>query len=44
VRRTIPEFFILEMGGVSAEGVAEALGKLHDDPQRRRHFLLMVYF
>jgi glycosyltransferase involved in cell wall biosynthesis len=35
-RRYIPEFSILEMGEVSAEGVAEALGKLYDDPQRRR--------
>jgi glycosyltransferase involved in cell wall biosynthesis len=36
VRRTIPEFSVLEMAEVSAEGVAAALGRLYDDPQRRR--------
>jgi glycosyltransferase involved in cell wall biosynthesis len=35
-RNYIPEFSVLEMGEVSAEGVAEALGKLYDNPQRRR--------
>jgi glycosyltransferase involved in cell wall biosynthesis len=36
-RRTIPEFSVLEMGEVSAEGVAEALDNLYRDPQRRQH-------
>jgi D-inositol-3-phosphate glycosyltransferase len=35
-RRTIPEFSVLEMGEVSAEGVAEALDNLYRDPQRRQ--------
>ncbi len=35
-RNTIPEFSVLEMGEVSAEAVAEALGNLHDNPQRRQ--------
>jgi glycosyltransferase involved in cell wall biosynthesis len=33
-RYYIPEFSVLEMGEVSAAGVAEALGKLYDNPQR----------
>jgi glycosyltransferase involved in cell wall biosynthesis len=33
-RRYKPTFSTLEMGEVSAEGVAEALGRLYDDPQR----------
>jgi glycosyltransferase involved in cell wall biosynthesis len=33
-RRCIPEFSVLEMGEVSAQGVAEALGNLYDNPQR----------
>jgi glycosyltransferase involved in cell wall biosynthesis len=32
----IPEFSVLEMGEVSTEAVAVALGNLHDNPQRRR--------
>ena len=32
----IPEFSTLEMGEVSAEGVAEALGNLYSNPQRRQ--------
>ena len=36
VRRYIPEFSVLEMGEVSAEGVAEALDNLYGDPQRRQ--------
>ena len=33
-RRTIPEFSSLEMGEVSADGVAAALNRLYADPQR----------
>jgi D-inositol-3-phosphate glycosyltransferase len=33
-KRYIPEFSVLEMGEVSAEGVAAALGNLYDNPQR----------
>jgi glycosyltransferase involved in cell wall biosynthesis len=32
----IPEFTVLEMGEVSAEGVAQALDNLYDNPQRRQ--------
>jgi glycosyltransferase involved in cell wall biosynthesis len=35
-RRYVPEFSVLDMGEVSAEGVAEALGNLYRDPQRRQ--------
>ena len=35
-RSYIPEFSVLEMGEVSAEGVAEALDNLYHDPQRRQ--------
>jgi glycosyltransferase involved in cell wall biosynthesis len=35
-RRYVPEFSVLEMGEVSAEGVAEALENLYSDPQRRQ--------
>ncbi len=35
-RRTIPEFSSLEMGEVSADGVAAALNRLYADPQRRQ--------
>jgi D-inositol-3-phosphate glycosyltransferase len=35
-RRIIPEFSVLEMGEVSAEGVAAALDNLYRDPQRRQ--------
>jgi glycosyltransferase involved in cell wall biosynthesis len=35
-RRIIPEFSILEMGEVSAEGVAQALENLYANPQRRQ--------
>jgi D-inositol-3-phosphate glycosyltransferase len=35
-RRYVPEFSVLEMGEVSAEGVAEALDNLYRDPQRRQ--------
>src|SRR4051794_19712555 len=35
-RYYIPEFSVLEMGEVSAAGVAAALGKLYDDPQHRQ--------
>jgi glycosyltransferase involved in cell wall biosynthesis len=36
VRSYTPEFSALEMAEVSAEGVAEALGRLYDNPQRRQ--------
>jgi glycosyltransferase involved in cell wall biosynthesis len=35
--RYIPRFSTLEMGEVSAEGVARALDNLYGDPRRRRH-------
>ncbi len=35
-RRFIPDSSVLEMGEVSAEGVAQALDNLYDDPQRRQ--------
>jgi D-inositol-3-phosphate glycosyltransferase len=35
-KRYVPEFSVLEMGEVSAEGVAEALDNLYRDPQRRQ--------
>src|SRR5947209_2297801 len=35
-RRYIPNFSTLEMGEVSAEGVAQALDNLYRDPQRRQ--------
>ena len=35
-RRYMPEFSVLEMGEVSAEGVAQALDNLYRDPQRRQ--------
>jgi D-inositol-3-phosphate glycosyltransferase len=35
-RRIIPEFSVLEMGEVSAEGVATALENLYANPQRRQ--------
>jgi glycosyltransferase involved in cell wall biosynthesis len=36
VKSFIPKFSVLEMGEVSAEGVAEALENLYCDPRRRR--------
>jgi glycosyltransferase involved in cell wall biosynthesis len=36
-RLYIPEFSTLEMGEVSPEAVAAALGSLYDNPQRRQH-------
>jgi D-inositol-3-phosphate glycosyltransferase len=42
-RSYIPEFSVLEMGEVSAEGVAEALGNLYDNPQRRQHLAQAAY-
>jgi D-inositol-3-phosphate glycosyltransferase len=36
LRSYIPKFSVLEMGEVSAEGVAQALNNLYDDPQRRQ--------
>jgi glycosyltransferase involved in cell wall biosynthesis len=35
-RRYVPEFSVLEMGEVSAEGVAQALDNLYANPQRRQ--------
>jgi D-inositol-3-phosphate glycosyltransferase len=42
-RRYIPEFSVLEMGEVSAEGVAAALGNLYDNPQRRQQLAQAAY-
>lgn len=42
-RRYIPEFSVLEMGEVSAEGVAQALGNLYDNPQRRQQLAQAAY-
>ena len=43
MRWYIPEFSVLEMGEVSPEGVAEALGKLYDNPQRRQQLAQGAY-
>jgi glycosyltransferase involved in cell wall biosynthesis len=42
-RSYTPEFSVLEMGEVSAEGVAEALGNLYDNPQRRQQLAQAAY-
>jgi glycosyltransferase involved in cell wall biosynthesis len=42
-RRTIPEFSVLEMGEVSAEGVAEAFDNLYRDPHRRQQLAQAAY-
>jgi glycosyltransferase involved in cell wall biosynthesis len=42
-RSYIPEFSVLEMGEVSAAGVAEALGNLYDNPQRRQQLAQAAY-
>jgi glycosyltransferase involved in cell wall biosynthesis len=42
-RRYVPAFSVLEMGEVSAEAVAGALGNLHDDPQRRQQLSQAAY-
>jgi glycosyltransferase involved in cell wall biosynthesis len=42
-RRYIPEFSVLEMGEVSAEGVAEALENLYSNPQRRQQLAQAAY-
>jgi D-inositol-3-phosphate glycosyltransferase len=42
-RRTKPAFSTLEMGEVSADGVAEALGRLYDDPQRCQRLAQAAY-
>jgi D-inositol-3-phosphate glycosyltransferase len=39
----IPEFSVLEMGEVSAQGVAAALGNLYDDPQRCQRLAQAAY-
>ena len=41
--RTIPWFSTLEMGEVSAEGVAQALNNLYCNPQRRRQLAQAAY-
>jgi len=43
VRRYVPEFSVLEMGEVSAEGVAEAIGNLYDNPQRCQQLAQAAY-
>jgi D-inositol-3-phosphate glycosyltransferase len=42
-RRYIPKFSTLEMGEVSTEAVAEALGNLYDNPQRRQQLARAAY-
>jgi glycosyltransferase involved in cell wall biosynthesis len=42
-RRYVPEFSVLEMGEVSAEGVAAALEHLYRDPQHRQHLAQAAY-
>jgi D-inositol-3-phosphate glycosyltransferase len=42
-RSYTPEFSVLEMGEVSAEGVAQALGNLYDNPQRRQQLAQAAY-
>jgi D-inositol-3-phosphate glycosyltransferase len=42
-RRYKPTFSTLEMGEVSADGVAAALGRLYDDPQRCRRLAQAAY-
>ena len=43
VRRYTPEFSPLEMSEVSAEGVAQALGNLYDNPLRRQQLAHAAY-
>lgn len=42
-RRYIPEFSVLEMGEVSAEGVAAALERLYGDPGHRQQLAQAAY-
>jgi D-inositol-3-phosphate glycosyltransferase len=42
-RRYIPKFSVLEMGEVSAEGVAQALENLYRNPQHRQHLAQAAY-
>jgi D-inositol-3-phosphate glycosyltransferase len=42
-RNYIPEFSVLEMGEVSAKGVAEAIGRLYDNPQRCQQLAQAAY-
>ncbi|HEU0081531.1 MAG TPA: glycosyltransferase family 4 protein, partial [Bradyrhizobium sp.] len=42
-RRYIPEFSVLEMAEVSADGVAQALENLYRDPQHRRQLAQAAY-
>jgi D-inositol-3-phosphate glycosyltransferase len=42
-RSYIPEFSVLEMGEVSTEAVAAALGNLYDNPQRRQQLAQAAY-
>ena len=42
-RMYIPDFSVLEMGEVSAEGVAQALNNLYDNPRRRKKLSLAAF-
>jgi glycosyltransferase involved in cell wall biosynthesis len=42
-RSYIPEFSVLEMGEVSAEGVAQALDNLYENPRRRQQLAQAAY-
>jgi glycosyltransferase involved in cell wall biosynthesis len=42
-RRYVPEFSVLEMGEVSAEGVAAAFDNLYRDPPRRQQLAEAAY-
>jgi D-inositol-3-phosphate glycosyltransferase len=42
-RNYIPQFSVLEMGEVSAEGVAQALDNLYSNPQRRQQLAQAAY-
>jgi D-inositol-3-phosphate glycosyltransferase len=42
-RRYVPEFSVLEMGEVSADGVAAALQRLYEDPPHRRQLAQAAY-
>jgi D-inositol-3-phosphate glycosyltransferase len=42
-RRYVPEFSVLEMGEVSAEGVAQALENLYGNPQARQQLAQAAY-
>jgi D-inositol-3-phosphate glycosyltransferase len=42
-RRYVPQFSVLEMGEVSADGVAAALQRLYDDPNHRQQMAQAAY-